>query len=84
MEIYEKVNIYFRICSGNLNTHNTSGFVHTIARSLGIGSASKRCPFFEHRREKVASLLIKTRYYSLDFYKIKKQILGSRILWIDY
>ena len=46
MEIYEKVNIYFRICSGNLNTHNTSGFVHTIARSLGIGSAPKKVSFF--------------------------------------
>ena len=83
MEIYEKVNIYFRICSGNLNTHNTSGFVHTIARSLGIGSAPKRCPFLNTAEKKVASLL-KTRYYPLDFYKIKKQILGSRILWIDY
>ena len=83
MEIYEKVNIYFRICSGNLNTHNTSGFVHTIARSLGIGSAPKRCPFLNTAEKKVASFL-KTRYYSLDFYKIKKQILGSRILWIDY
>ena len=40
MEIYEKVNIYFRIC-GNLNTHNTLGFVHRIAGPLGLGTAPK-------------------------------------------
>jgi hypothetical protein len=59
MEIYEKVNIYFRIC-GNLNTH-TLGFVHTIAGSLGIRTAPKVSStlvgFFRTGREKVAKFL---------------------------